>query len=177
MRRLKRRHITLLEVLIALFIISMCAVPLLAPHFRMFIHQRRFVDKIELDRAVSLFYGQIVEKLHQNQISWRELTGGQVFLLSKEQIKELIGKSLPFEGSYRFTVDKYKEAEKGGFSVYLIKLVMTFISESTKEKPLVYSYNILVARQLDGAPSEEDEEEEKEKKEDDKAKKEPTKTP
>jgi Tfp pilus assembly protein PilV len=59
----KRRHLTLLEVLIAMSIVIFSALPLIAPHVAMYREQKELVGKVEMDRKVQNWFAQVYEDL------------------------------------------------------------------------------------------------------------------
>jgi hypothetical protein len=157
-----KRPFLLLEVLIAIFLISLCLLPLLAPYGLIFRDQRRFSDKIYLDYATSQLYAGILEKLYLNTIPWEQLKSTAPVPIDSTLLEQTIGHAIPWKGSYAFTkhTQKPKEGDKdynGGnapFSAHLFKLDFTFTPQSNaniKDKKMEYTYDIFIARQLPGA--------------------------
>ena len=77
-REVKKRYVSLLEVLIAFALIVLCVLPLIYPHVAMFKSQKAFIRKVELDHVVNLLYAKILEKLYMNSIPWQELGDGKI---------------------------------------------------------------------------------------------------
>lgn len=147
----------LLEVLIAFFIVVMCALPLIFPHVVIYKEQQQFTSKIELDLAVNKFYAEIVQKLYRNEIPWndieqsRELSIDDDFLRRAEYLRYL-----PYIGRYQFQEVRRKRKKDGTFTVYLIKLNFNFVPKNNlNEKPLNYTYDIFVVRDIKTEASDE----------------------
>lgn len=157
--KINKRPFLLLEVLIAIALVSLCILPLLSPYVAIFKDQRHFADKIELDHAINLLYGDIIEKLHRNSIPWEAIEGSQSFSVDSEALKELTGYPVPWRGSYFFDFkeSKFKPKPAEPFTVYLLTLVFSFqplIAPEKETEPLKYSYQVFVARQLPGGKGE-----------------------
>lgn len=154
--KVKKRHMILLEVMIALALIALCVLPLLAPHAFLLKQQKQFISTIELDHAVNLLYADMLEKLHKQEIPWQGIQEGTVFPIDESAYKRInYDKTLPFTGTFRFEDIKHKINEKEQWGVHLLKLIFTFVptqqltgAESEKKiKPLEYSYQVFVTYQ------------------------------
>lgn len=152
-----KRHILLLEVLIAFALVVLCAMPLIYPHVAVLQEQKKFIKKIELDRVVSLLFAEQYELLYRNEISWEQIDSKRVEEISSERLQELNQSPLPFKGSYFYEEinHKPKKPEKTPpFTLFFIKLTFMFIpqnlpklSEEEKlKKAIVYEYKIFVTR-------------------------------
>lgn len=125
-KSVKRRYFLLIEVLIAFAFVVVALLPLMHPHFYIFQQQSRFVDKIEMDIAVSNFYGNILQKLQTNEISWDHIQSQRVDQVSEQlwgERKEL--HSRPFKGHYKFEIEKSKTNKNYG--AYLVKLTLEVV--------------------------------------------------
>lgn len=150
--RVKKRHMILLEVMIALALIALCVIPLLAPHAFLLKQQRKFISTVELDHAVNLLHVETLEKMHEKKINWQSIQEGVVFPVDEDALKRANGdKSLPFVGSYRFEKVGRKFNEKEFWGTNLLRLTFTFLpkelveNEKEKEKQtLKYSYEVFV---------------------------------
>lgn len=160
---LKKRYITLLEVLIAFVLIVLCILPLIYPHVAIYKSQNRLVKQIELDHAVNLLYAKILEKLYLNSIRWGDIES-RVFSIDEPMLKEAgFNHSLHYIGSYNFFEEKplFKPKKKGApLSVHLLTLTFNFLpkeyenatDEIKKDKTLKYKYEVFVARDLRANP-------------------------
>lgn len=153
--QIKKRHILLLEVLIAFAIIVLCIFPLIYPHAAMAKSQREFIKKIELDHVVTLLFSQVYQDLQTNRIPWSDIEGKRKFELLPETLKKLNDdRSLPFKGYYAFEpiIQKPKATTSQETTAYLYHVVFKFYpqiaSKEKKKKPLEYKYKIFILRDL-----------------------------
>lgn len=162
-----RRPILLLEVMIAIALIVMAAIPLIYPHLYLLRMQRHFMDKVELDHVVNLHYIEVLEKMYKNEeITWASVLNGIEFTIPQEKISsDSYDRPLPFKGTYRFKVDNYKPKGDGGaaLTLYLIGLDYSFSplnQDPSEENTLRYHYDLFVVRDVgDGQLPQGDEEE------------------
>jgi len=129
MKRVVKRPILLLEVLIALALVALCAIPLLAPQTDMIRAERRFLNEIEADRLANVVFADIVQKMYENLIPWEALYGEA---------------EVPIEGkgakiSYQFE-NLYGKPSKQDPKYALFEL-------SIKIDDLVFSYHIFVEKE------------------------------
>lgn len=138
---IRKRHILLLEVLIAFALIVMCILPLLSPHAFILKTQRTLINEVELDHQVNLLYAGIVEKLYWNEISWDAIVNQTEFPLET---------TLPYRGTWRFGEPKRKKPnDEAPYTLYVFPLDMTFVSTHTKKtKTLEYHYELFIIRDL-----------------------------
>lgn len=159
----KKRHQSLLEVLIAFALIALCVLPLIYPHVAIYRDQSKFAHKLELDHAVNLLYGKVLEKLYMNTIPWNELA--QTAFPVDDALLHEIGydKRLFYQGSYNFFDEppKFKPKDPASpYSLYLYKLTFTFIPIELAKTPekvkdtdkIKYRYDVFVVRDLRGKP-------------------------
>lgn len=154
----RKKHVTLLEVLIAFVLVSFCLVPLIYPHVGILREQHQFLRKIQLDHAVNLYTGHIIEKMHRSEIPWYMIEEGKLMPVEDEVLRQLNPDyPLAFKGMYRFDVikSKPKNAEAGAPKAYLLKLNLYFLpgksehgaAEYTdKKNPFQYSIDLFVRR-------------------------------
>lgn len=145
--KLKKRPMFLLEAMIAFAIVVLCALPLLAPHFAMLRAQQTYRDQLNLDHAVNLFYGQLMQQLYLNQIPWEDLQN-RPHEISQKMLQEagINPESFPYKGSYLFTPKRTKPKKPGPLSAWLYNLDFTFASP--KMPPRTYHYEVFIVRKL-----------------------------
>jgi len=152
----------LLEVLIAFVIVAFCALPLIYPHTAMLKAQYQFVRKMELDHAVNLLYGNVLEKLYLNKLNWTDINQ-TTFEITDAMLREAhYEKPLAFKGSYAFIEEKHKPKAMGNYNLFKFNLVFTFLpveyqnsKEETKEaNKIVYKYKVFIVRDLRGPSAE-----------------------
>lgn len=156
--RKRRRHVTLMEVLIAFVLVTFCLIPLLSPHVAILKEQHQFLRKIQLDHAVNLYTGHVVEKLHRSEIPWYMIEESKTMPIEDELLRQFnLDQPLAFKGIYRFDVikSKPKNAESGAPKAYLLKLNFYFlpgkgehsVAEFTdKKNPNQYAVDLFVRR-------------------------------
>jgi len=105
MKRHDKRPILLLEVLIALALVALAAIPLLAPQVEMIRSERRFLNEIEADRIANLVFADLVEMMYQNSLTWESITGTGVNAYSRESIPKKYKVTYQFAG-YQGKPDK-----------------------------------------------------------------------
>lgn len=160
MKILRRSSFLLLEVLIAFMLVVMCAIPLVEPHTAILTEQKRWIRTVQLDHFVNLFYAKITEQLYLNQIDWDTIVSGREVLITQDQMKELIGTPLPFQGKYFFKVKRFKPGGESLYRHYLLSLNFEFLKKGEKKNPLTFTYILFVVRDLsDGQLSEGSDEE------------------
>ncbi len=151
-----KRPFILLEVLIACALVILCAIPLLYPHVEMLKAQREFTRKVELDHAVNLLYGSILEKLYLNKINWPDIME-KTFEIDQGMLQEAhYDKFLPYRGSYQFIVKAQKPKQIGNQNIFLFDLIFNFVPQQYKDKDaetqlnhtLRFKYKVFIGRNL-----------------------------
>lgn len=131
---------SLIEILISFFLVIICILPLLYPHFYVLQDKEDFIKQIELDHQVNLLYGIILEKLYLNSISWTEITNGTTFEISPKMIPD---GTLVYPGTFTFKIDKIKSNEEKSKIAGLFNLIFNF---QNKSKNLSYSFKIFALK-------------------------------
>ncbi len=72
-----KHHFTLIEVLLAIAILSSAIVPLLAPQLWMVKEERQFLHEIQAANLSQEYLAYFLEKIYEHQISWEELISSQ----------------------------------------------------------------------------------------------------
>jgi hypothetical protein len=139
MRSIKtsRRPFLLLEVMIAIVLVALCAIPLLYPHFYMLKEERNVSDTIELQRLVNQFHVEILEQLHKNEIDWKHIENEISGPLESEQLNKI-----GHEGSYSLSILE-DNPDQGK---YLLQLTLSFKRKSVKGEPKTFNYSVFVKR-------------------------------
>jgi hypothetical protein len=71
------RPFILLEVLIAITIVSAVLIPLLFPQVLMFREEKKFIHRVELDRIANLVYLELLDGLYEKRIPWDRIASGE----------------------------------------------------------------------------------------------------
>ncbi|SCC90655.1 hypothetical protein SCG7086_BW_00060 [Chlamydiales bacterium SCGC AG-110-P3] len=93
----KRRNFLLIEVVVAMLLVTMVAVPLLRPSSAMLRIEMEAVRQLRLERKVGEVHVAIVEAMYRNEISWTEIEDG-----------ELHDIEVPHTARYKFSRDQYE---------------------------------------------------------------------
>lgn len=68
---MKKKHpFLLLEILIAIFLVSLCLIPLIQTPIRSYRNEFRLLEEIERDRLADWTFSEIKEKLLKNEFPW-----------------------------------------------------------------------------------------------------------
>ena len=133
----------LLEVLIAIFLFSMIAIPLMGPQVFLFKQQQKLINQIALDRLIARVFADVTVKLYQNEIPWSTIESESEIPIIGYGIEEL-----PYVGSYRFSYVISKPDTPQAYSLYLYDLVFTFRQPNSAEEPIQVRYTIFLTRNL-----------------------------
>lgn len=147
---MKKRPFTILEVLIAIFLISLIAIPLIGPQTYMFVQQRKFVKEVELDRLISLVYSEIIVLLFENKINWNSIIGGEVMAIDPTFLKNLgfSDETLEWKGSFSFEKIINKPEPPSDWTVYLFKLTISFVPKVQGGETRQVAYEVFISRDV-----------------------------
>jgi len=155
MRLSSRRYMMLLEVMIAFALVALCILPLIYPHVAIYRAQRQFERKVQLDHAVNLLYGEVVQRLYLNRIPWDQLLHAS-FPVDEAMLTNagVDPTQYSYVGNYRFTEELHKPKKPAPYSVWLLNLTFRFVpKEKTSAEPLEYEYEVFIVRDLNNAGS------------------------
>lgn len=153
----RKRHIVLLEVLIAFALVALCVLPMIYPLVYILKSEREFIETIELDHIVNLLYGNRLQKLYLNEIGWSDIEEHKPVEISSSMLQEIgYNRPLPFDGTYEFVIEKRKPPPPDD-RLYLVKLIFSFNPKKAakqssteydvkKSKQFVYEYKIFIER-------------------------------
>lgn len=128
MRKIKRRHFQLLEVMIAVFLVVACALPALNAYVNMNKVQSDQVRLHQRDHLVHLLYSQLVEDLYRNRIQWADIQEGKQSELDEDLCKDVYDqfKKHSYQCFYRLSKRQSKEEnDPNQPNHYLIQLDIT----------------------------------------------------
>lgn len=110
MHKLKKRSLTLLEVLIAFMLIVIAVVPLLAPFPVIYKEQMQFIHELEMERLANVLYVEFVGKILRKEIDPASLASSEIIPIQEEL-------PIPYKAFYRMLGDEEMEVvfvqEKG----------------------------------------------------------------
>jgi len=136
-----RRHLLLLEVLIACLLVAIVAIPLLSPLVWMAHKQQQLSRNNALNHWVHLFYAEMLEKLYRNVVPWEDLMKETPTSINNKKLE-----ALGFSGSYCFSILYQKPKEKESLlHFYLLRFSLSFDDLNQGETtPMKYSYDLFV---------------------------------
>ncbi len=144
----------LLEVMIAMFLVLVCVIPVLNAYISMSQAQFNNHRLNQGDHLIHLIHGKIVENLYKHTIPWQDIVDGREEKLEKLAGVEDILKQLnhlSYECYYKLTIDKpqKKNEIKNKFLLRLsIKLKDTW-NKLNQGKILTYEYLIYGTHQAE----------------------------
>lgn len=146
----KKRHVALLEVLIAFALIVLCLLPIIYPQVAVVRAESKFIDTVELDHCVHLLFAQTLEKLYLNEIDWAEIENGKEIPIDHHQLEQVgCNHDLQYSGNVKFQLNKKKPPGEAEKSVYLYTLIFTFNDQGKgSSKPLIYEYHLTIERRI-----------------------------
>jgi len=133
---IQKRHFLILEVLIAFSLIVLCILPLLHPHFYIYKTQKSFLNRTKLNHAVNLFYTNILEKMHTNEIKLQDVLSNRVVPVEDGSFQNFPS----YKGSYQLS---YKYKEYPDFTKFKVSLKL-MLKPTDKGRVITYSYIIPV---------------------------------
>lgn len=149
--KLKKRFMLLMEILIALFLIAVCVLPLIAPHVMMAKEQHKLGMTMKIDHAVHLLYVDVLEQLHKNKIPWNTIQDHKLIEID-DKMWERIGveKELPLRGFFRFDEVKHKPKKPAEWNAYLLTVTFYFLppgsTADVQSAPWIFPYDLTILK-------------------------------
>lgn len=145
----KKKTFLLLEILIAILIISICLVPLIQTPMQSYRAEIRILEEMEGERLADWTFSEIKEKLFKNEISWEKLPkpGAKAgpFSLSATFIQIPGCASKKIARSFTLKCWKKERERRKGEIYHMLRVEIDFQPRLSFNKG--YTYHILV-RQL-----------------------------
>lgn len=142
----------LFEVMIALALAILCAVPLLVKPISIYRSELRLLEAGEGERLADLAFAEVKEQLLQRQIPWEKLPSYQntspTFHLSPVMLEIPNRGSKKIERSFTF----YCKGEKEGKNKEICRILYVMISFDPKlsmRRKANYAYRIVVEREAE----------------------------
>lgn len=150
---LRRLHFQILEVMVAVFLILLCAVPSLEIFTNMYKRQAEANISNQKDHLLRLAHASIVEQLYKNEIPINDVIEGRENELNDSTLKNELNK-IGYEASYKFSLFSHKTLVGAQEATYLladliIKMKKKGFNEKTGEtKPeeIDYKYVVYIQR-------------------------------
>lgn len=144
----KKKPFLLIEVLIALFLVTLIAIPLLTKPIFMYRSEMATLEEMERERLAAWTFVEIKEDLLNNKIAWEKLPkerGKNHFSLSSGFI--YLPESNPKRIERSFTLSCSTGKEKDGTDDALYRLLKVNIFLDKKKEP--YTYSVIVKKESD----------------------------
>lgn len=144
-----KRHFQLLEVMVAAFIILICAAPALKIFTTIYIEQRETIRENQRDHLAHLVFANVIEQLYKRSISIDDIMKGSTHEVNDPALVELL-KRWSYEGTYSFSHTKvYTKKGEEHPSKYLTTITIRMNNLSPKKlnrerKPLDYDYEVYI---------------------------------
>lgn len=147
MRVLRKLHMILLEIVIALALVALCILPLIGPHIEIVRSHLKFAKLMELDRAANLIYVDLLEQMHRNSLPFPDIKNPHVFPLNLDHLSKDKTDFPAIEASYKFT-GKSKGNESA--RLYLLQLHINVKPKgaSEEEASKEFTYPVCVLRNM-----------------------------
>ena len=129
--------------MISFVLILFCLVPLIYPHLALYKEQTKFTKNIQIDYAVNLLYGELLEALHKRTIPFEHLTESRPVSIpiSTETITKagLDPKSTLYTVSLTAQKENFK-GKTGRYIVALVKFIYRFQNINDPKQELFFTY-------------------------------------
>lgn len=102
-KKASKKPFLLLEVMIAIALITLCILPMLSPFVRIYQAERNSTREIHATLVLSQLHVSFIERLHKIEIPWGDLVSGEVQPLSSPALA-----ALGYEGYRLVTISKNK---------------------------------------------------------------------
>ncbi len=146
--RSRRRPFTLLEILIAMLLVSIAIFPLLAPHTQIVKEEVRKVQELQLGPKLNKIHSDLLISLHERAYSLSQLEQGFSLPL------DLTVDHLPYRGTLTLkTQEKSKKSKKG--SAYLLNITYLLNRTDNPESTFQRTHQLFI----EGPPTAQDEKE------------------
>ncbi len=145
--QIRKRPFLLLEVLIAIILVTLSLFPLVTPYLWMIRGEKQYRSKVEMEHLSNVIYAGVIEKLYKTEIPWE--------LIQSEESTPFLLEEAAYLASFHFENEKDKGNEETGEGVYLKVLHIniwpsTTTREETTKKKTLYSFSpkVCIARML-----------------------------
>lgn len=145
----------LLEVLVAIFLLVVCAAPALKIHVAMYLEQHHILRQNKRDHLVHLVHAAIIEKLYKNEIPFDSLVEKVPFPFKENQVNSKFSlknnlKNLNYHCCYFFT--NLEDKDKHHLFKLTIRLEDVKKNKSKERKDFIFDYEYLVYISLESSP-------------------------
>lgn len=140
-RKAIRRTFQLLEILIAFFLVIVCAIPLIQTYVAMHIEQKEQNHIIEADQLVEEVHAKLVEDFYKKRLGLQNLEDPQEHEIDDDSIVKR-AKNLGYKITYKFELtDPKKISDKTSELIAAMHIMLGKIDEPNSKKTTV-TYNL-----------------------------------
>lgn len=148
--RKNKRFFQLLEVLIALFLVASCAVPIMGSYVYIYKEHKSMHQKIEMDHLAHLAHAKVVEDLYKkgaDGMPLKEFLDKEIPVPMQDLNPDLI---LPYEFVYKLSINSPRKG-KARDKTNRVLLNLTINPKHKNDPAAIYQhgYNYLIALKLD----------------------------
>lgn len=152
----RRQHFQLLEVMVAVFLILLCATPALQVYTNMYKEQAQIARINQRDHLVHLIHAKIIEQLYKRAIPLDEIIAGVEKPFEDEELQSELNR-LKYGASYHLSVLRPVREKKRATADRLHSQLLIQMKDMSRpikpdEKPNVinYSYEVYIDRGAKG---------------------------
>ena len=73
MKKKVERCFQLLEVIVAMSLVTLCILPIIHPHIHIYQEEHKALRSLEADHLATLIFADIAKKLYNNEIDWVQI--------------------------------------------------------------------------------------------------------
>lgn len=149
MRISRKPSYVLLEIMIAIALVSLCALPLALSPLQTLKKEIELLEKLECERIAEVSFAEIKEELLRNEIPWKELSTSK----KEKNINPLRPYTFSLRGigyreikrQYKIFCPNEKEGAKGKMYRHLL-ISLELFYPSNKKNPLYYDYHLFAQK-------------------------------
>lgn len=152
---LKKLRFQLLEVMVAIFILLLCAAPAIHIYTNTFMNQQKMIRENQRDHLVHHIHAYVTEQLYKKAIPFQQLLENTEIAVEDSELKAALSK-IGYEGFYCFSNIRKKKArgENSKPTKYLVTLTIrlndllptknTMVSTNEDKHKALYIYKIYI---------------------------------
>lgn len=143
--KIRKRHLTLLEVLISLLLLTAVLPILVSTYMFTYAQQEKFLNEVSIDRMANSVFVALYEDIFNNRIPYRDLESGRDVSLNSKYLPEDFK---DWKGTYTFTM--MAPSKKKTDTNYFVELWRVTFKFSYRDKVIdrEFPYDFVVIRDL-----------------------------
>lgn len=139
MKKFKKRHFQLMEVMIAMFLVVVCAVPALEIYTNMYKQQVEAARNYEADHVVHLLHAKIIENMYKNFITFDDILNGGNHQFEDHEIGKQL-RALGYNCNFTLRKTNHKKIKGEQWVRYLVELNIHLKDKAKPEIEKTYAY-------------------------------------